>query len=103
PSSRPATTALASRSQENTEPGLFQRGRIRIDQRAGLELVRIEHDLLARAAELLDAVALDLLVLDHQRATARPLAVLAELDLADDRVEFGRADVVRDLLLIEAL
>src|SRR5262245_52556259 len=69
-------------------------GRIRVDDVPGLELVRPHHDLLARPAELVDAVALDLLVLDHQRAPGGPLAVLAELHLADDGVELGGPDVV---------
>src|SRR4029079_18389206 len=101
--STPATTALASRSQATTSRKLLQRGRVRVDDAPGLQLVRVEHDLLAGPAELVDRVALDLLVLDHQRAALGPLAVLAELDLADDRFELRRPHVVGELLLVEAL
>src|SRR5215475_11178297 len=99
----PATTAFASRSQANTRRGLFQRGGVRIDDGSGLELVGPEHHLLARPAELLDARALDLLILDHEGAPGRPLAILPELDLAHDGAELVGPDVVGDLLLVEPL
>src|SRR4026208_1545942 len=104
PTSSPAPSAFASRSQENRERlALVLRRRVRVDDVARLELVGVEHDLLARPAELLDARALDLLVLHHQGAPPGPLPVLAELDLAHDGVELGVADVVGHLLLVEAL
>src|SRR6476646_1942235 len=82
---------------------LVLRGRVRVDHLSRLELVGEEDDLLARPPELIEARALDLLVLDHQRAALGPLAVLAELHLTDDRVELRGPDVIGDLLLIEAL
>src|SRR5262249_61143015 len=68
----------------------------------GLELVGPEHHLLARSAELLDARALDLLVLHHEGAPSGPLAILPELDLAHDGGELVGTDVVGDFLLVEA-
>src|SRR6185503_12254535 len=84
-------------------PRLVFGRRIRVDHGAGLELVGEQHDLLAWSAELVDPGALDLLVLHHERAALRPLAVLAELHLAHDGVELGGADVIGHLRLVQAL
>ena len=69
---------------------------------AGSPLLGQQHDPLAGLLELLEVAVLDVLELDHQHARGRPLAVLAELDRADDGVELGVADVVGELLLVEA-
>src|SRR6267142_2513755 len=106
----PATTALASRSQENMScacphsararaptagrgphpmrnPALFLRRRVGVDHVARLELLRVEHDLLAGDSELLDVGPLDALVLDLEHPRPGPLAVRPEAHLADDRAE----------------
>src|SRR6185437_8408258 len=75
----------------------------RIDHVARFERGRRQHDLLVRIFELLDAVAADVLELHLEHPRLRPFAFLAELDVAIHRLEGVRADVVGDLLLIEAL
>src|SRR5439155_22288245 len=83
-------------------PALVLRRGVRVDDGAGLELLGVEHHLLARPAELIDARAVDLLVLDHEGASLCPLAVLPELHLADDRVDLGGAEVIAQQLLVYA-
>src|SRR5262250_3685990 len=95
----PATTALATRSQESISGTGPHRRRARAsrsaltscgtvalflcrgvgeDHVARLELLGIEDHLLAGAPELLHVSALDRLVLDLEHARPRPLAVLSE-------------------------
>src|ERR1700674_3465422 len=75
-------------------------GGIRIEKLPRFELGRIEDHLAARLAELVDAGALDMLVLDEQHPALLPLAVVGELDVTDDGREFGRMDVGGDLGLV---
>src|SRR5262245_51482015 len=58
-----------------------------VDQLAGGELGRTHDGLRVHAAELLDIAALDVVVLHHQEARLRPLALLAELHVAHDGLE----------------
>src|SRR5438552_3064519 len=82
---------------------LLQRLLVRIDDAAGLVLLRPQNDALAGLVELRDVRALDALELHLEHPRRGPLAVGPELDLADDRVELVLVDVVDDLRLIEAL
>src|SRR5262249_14611553 len=60
---------------------------VRIDHIARLVLRRIEHHLGRKVAEIVDAVAADVLELDQQHPVLRPLALGAERDVADHRLE----------------
>src|SRR3974377_1617 len=65
-----------------------------VDQVAGLVLGRVEDHLAREVAEGVDAVALDALELHQQHAFGRPLALVAELHVADHGLKGGLADVV---------
>src|SRR6266567_4932119 len=82
---------------------LFLDARVRFDHLTSAIFGRLENCLGPRIPELLEIGALDVLELDLQDPRLRPLAVLAEADLADDRVEWVAADVVGELCLVEAL
>src|SRR5262249_35440312 len=74
-----------------------------IDHVAGLVLRRREHGLRVHATELLEVTALDVVVLDLQHAALLPLAALRDLYVARDGLEGGLADVVGELVVVEAL
>src|SRR4051794_32438565 len=65
-----------------------------IDHLACLELRRADDDLPVHAAELVEVVALDALILHRNDAALGPLAVLAELDVAEHRLERVAADML---------
>src|SRR5262249_37832418 len=92
---------------ESAASGIKRRALLRllvgIDHVAGLVLRRREHGLRIHAAELLEVAALDVVILDLQHAALRPLAALAELHVAHDGLERGLADVVGELVVVEAL
>src|SRR5262245_17994632 len=122
----PATSALRRRSRENTATctqnaqarrdrgapaaprqdtcaRLLQRLLVRIDHVARLVLFWPHDDALARLVELRDVAGLDTLKLHLEHPGRGPLAVRAELHLADDRVVLPRVEVLDNLLLIQAL
>src|SRR5580704_11292865 len=70
---------------------------------AGLVFVGPDHRLALAVAEIIDAGAGDVLELDGQDARFSPLALVAEGDVADHGLESVGADVVGDLVLVEAL
>src|ERR1035437_3655788 len=53
--------------------------------------------------ELIDGITFDVVELDLQHARLSPFPLLPELDVANDRLERGVADVVNELAIIEAL
>ena len=62
------------------------------------------HDRLSRyVLELIDAITFDVLELDLQHARLGPFPPFPELDVANDGLERGVADVVDELAIIEAL
>src|SRR5436305_14632036 len=75
----------------------------RHDGVAGLVLRRIEHHLFARLAPLLQVLVDDTAELDHEHARLRPFAVLVVADRADDGLHRVRMQVLRELLLVDAL
>src|SRR3954453_5534655 len=74
-----------------------------IDDVAGLQVGRGQYRLGVHALELVDGVALDAVILDLQHARLRPLATLAELDVAHDGLDRIAAQIVGDLIVIDAL
>src|SRR5262245_40060897 len=93
----PETTAWPSSSAESTR--LFPVGGHELP---GLPFLRRENDPLAGAGELLEVVLLHVAELHHQHTRLRPLAVLAELHLADDGFIRGLAHVVGKLGVVQA-
>ena len=75
----------------------------RIFEGAGFERRRIEDHLLARQLELIDAVALDSLILHEQNARVRLLAGRAKPHVAGNRLERRLVQVVGQKFLVEAL
>src|SRR6188474_1447130 len=76
--------------------------RIRQQQLSGRKTLRIDDHLRARLLELVEPIALDVLVLHPEDARILPFAVRRIFDLADDGIEAVGLDVVPELLLIEA-
>src|SRR5262249_9326727 len=74
-----------------------------VDHGPGLVLAGREHGLGVHAAELVELCALDVAVLHLEHPAFVPLAALAELDVPHDGLEGGGADVVGELVVIEAL
>src|SRR5579862_1330806 len=79
------------------------RGGIGQDHFARLVLVRPQHRLALAVAEIVDAGAFDVLELNSQDLRGRPFALVAEFDVADDSLKGVGADVVGELVLVEAL
>ena len=75
---------------------------VRIDHLARLVLRRRYHDLGREVLELADVIALDVLELDLEHARLRPFALRAERHVADQGLERGLADVIGELVVIEA-
>src|SRR5947209_15402488 len=76
----------------------------RIERRlhvARLILLREQDDAVSGVLELLEIVALQSAELHHQNARLRPFAVTAELDLADDRIELVRPNMIGELRIVE--
>src|SRR3972149_6653867 len=74
-------------------PPLLQRPGVRVDQPAGLPLLRIEDDPLAGPHELAELRGPHVLELDHEHSALRPPALGGKLHLADDGAELGGAEV----------
>src|SRR6267142_5379456 len=75
----------------------------RRDQLAGLVVVRVDHHLLARLAELLDVLVHHAAELRLHHAWLRPLAVLVPADRADDGLDLVAVQPRGELLLVERL
>ena len=65
-------------------------------------MVGPQHDLALAIAEIVDAGAADVLELHGHQAGFLPFTFVAELNIANDGFEGVRADVVRNLVLVEA-
>ena len=76
---------------------------VRIDHLAAFELRRIDDHLGLGVAEVVDAVALDVLELGRERPFLRPFAELARISLADDGLERGLRHIVGKRVVVEAL
>src|SRR5262245_1017925 len=76
---------------------------VRIDHLARFVLRRRYHDLGRDVPELADVIALDVLELHLEHAGLRPFALGPEPHLADQRVERGLADVIGELVVVEAI
>jgi hypothetical protein len=76
---------------------------VRIDHLTAFELRRIDDHFRLRIAEVVDAVALDVLELGGERPLLCPLAERSEFDLADDSLERGLVHVGRERIVVEAL
>src|SRR5262245_2331278 len=74
-----------------------------VDQLAGLEPGRTDDGLHVHALELIELVALDAVILHGNEARLGPLALLAELHIAHHGLEGGGAEVLGELLVIEAV
>src|SRR6516162_5876019 len=80
--------------------GLF----VRIDHPTGREVGRRKHSLIAHAAPRFEAGArFDVVILHLHPARLRPLAVFAEFDVTHRGLERMGADVVGELVVVEAL
>src|SRR5215469_10930486 len=99
---RTSLTAMLSTATVDPSRLLAARLGVRIDEFAGLELARIHNHSFAGLAELIDVVALDVLVLDVEDARPIPFAERPELNVADDRLECCPVQVVGDFRLIES-
>src|SRR6266851_4291406 len=86
---------------DSATPDLFPL--VGIDHIARLVLGRIENHLGGEVTERVDAAVLDVLELDQQHAFLGPLPLGAELHVADHGLEGGLAEVVGELLVVEAL
>src|SRR6516225_1133123 len=75
----------------------------RVDHLARFVFRGRDHNLGRDVPELTDVVALDVLKLNLQHARLRPLAVLAELHVADDGLERVGAQINGKLCVVEAL
>src|SRR6266478_1910474 len=73
------------------------------DRLAGFVLFRAQDDLALAVAKIVEIGAGDILKLHGHQACLLPLALFAELDVADDGLEGMAADVIGDLVLVEAL
>src|SRR5713101_1594547 len=76
---------------------------VRIDDVAGLVLRRPQDDLPAAIAKLLEIVGRNVLELCEEQARFGPLAVAAERNVSDDRLETMAADVLGPLVIVEAV
>src|SRR5438093_596108 len=77
--------------------------RVRRDHLAGLVFRRLKDDFGLAVLERLEPAALDALPLHFEHARFRPFAVLAEADVADDRLERLAMHEVRHLFMVERL
>src|SRR5262249_33957748 len=112
----PATIALISRSTETisgyrSETPACGRARsasmldagVWEDRVAGFVLLGPDHDLALAVTEIVDAGPGDILELHGHQPRFPPLPFFAELDIPDDGLESVIADVIGNLVLIEAL
>src|SRR5262245_39685630 len=76
---------------------------VRIDHLARLVLRRRYHDLGRHVPELADVIALDVLELHLQHARLRPFALRPKRYVADQSLERGFTDVIRQLVVVEGL
>src|SRR5262249_14889411 len=76
---------------------------VRIDHVAGLVFGRPQDHLIAGVAELIEIISRDVLKLAEELARPRPLAILAEPDVAGHRLEGVGVDVIGQLAVIETL
>src|SRR5690349_6945519 len=82
---------------------LLSGGRVWPDQSSRLQFLWQQHDLFRRVLELLQIVAFDALELGPYHTWCRPLALVAERDVADDRPERVAAEIVGKLAVVDAL
>src|ERR1700687_3583887 len=81
---------------------MLDRG-IRQDRVAGFVLFGPYHDFTLAVAEIVETGSADVLELYGHQPRFLPLPLFAELDIADHGLEGMAADVVGDLVLVEAL
>src|SRR5262245_19827606 len=94
-----APLAIVPETPTCRSPALSEPGR----RPGGLELLRIQHDLLAGLAELLHVLVDDTAELRLHHARGRPFAVRGEPDRADDGLHLVLVEVVCEHLVVEAL
>jgi hypothetical protein len=99
--SRPFLLSFVMASQGGLS---LQRFGVGIDHVAGLILAgRQDYLRFRHIAELVEAVALDVLELRLQNARLRPLAIGAELDIADHSLERRLPHIIRELAVVQTL
>src|ERR1700760_3326045 len=88
---RPGDDRWVRSTKTTVEDAILLRDRllVRIDHVTTLVLRRIDDDIGFQIAELVEAVALDVLELGRQRALLLPLACRAEFHVADHGLERG--------------
>src|SRR5947209_723702 len=72
-----------------------------VDQLSRFEFGRIKNRRLARLTELVDVVALDVLILDVEDPRLLPLTQRAEFHVSNDGLELRLVQIVGKLALIE--
>src|SRR5258705_13607479 len=99
----PKKTARGLRAVDDGYAPLFAAARLleRRDDVAGLVVARIDHDLLARLAELLDILVDDAAELRLHHACLGPFAVIVPADRADDGLHLVGAQPGGERLVVD--